>query len=54
MPDGKDKDFTVIGAGIVGICAALALQEKGCAGWQRLMWSPPPRRGEKKEEASKI
>lgn len=34
MPDrkdkpGKEKDVTVIGAGIVGICTALALQEKG-------------------------
>ena len=29
MPDGKDKDVTVIGAGIVGICTALCLLEKG-------------------------
>lgn len=27
--DGKDKDITVIGAGIVGICTALCLLEKG-------------------------
>lgn len=31
LPDAQDKQALVIGAGIVGICAALALQEKGFA-----------------------
>jgi D-amino-acid dehydrogenase len=31
MPDAESKEAIVIGAGIIGICAALALQEKGFA-----------------------
>jgi D-amino-acid dehydrogenase len=43
MPDGEDRDVTVIGAGIVGICTALGLLEKGFT--VRVIDPDPPAEG---------